>query len=256
MNFIYKLNLKYSYFFTISIFSLLNVNPSFLTNKIGSYEIFVFNFTRFFSLFFFLLYFFLFIYKDFKKKKIIFNLSEIKILISLFFFLFLSSILDEYNNIHNLNFLNYAGILLVAYFIFPRLSRDEILKNLYLFLFLNLIVYLTLLIYSIINNPAIISELHKAYVFSFDATLFDQPMPRSTGATKIIVITTVIGFFLMKDNIWKLLFLFLSTIFISLLNSRTGIIYYFLTFNILIIFYVENFFNKIKVLSATLLTLY
>ena len=231
--FIRKINFSWSLVSILLITLSINVNPTFITNNISN-NLFALNFIRFFSASIFTILIIIY-FKFFKKKIFVLysknflkNNIEILLLFSIFIIFFLFSLLNFNLNLQILYFINYFNSFVFIYLI-SNSKKNMILQNLIYFISITFFIYLLLILYEIVNDPLILTNLYKAKILQFDTRILNEATPRSTGAAKGILIFTLLIFFnfIIKNNqILKLIIMFLLGFIIFSLFSRTTLIFY------------------------------
>ena len=237
---IYNKTTLFTFFLTSVFFLSINVNPNSFFNADVVYSDIIINLIRFFSPIFFLIIFYLVLKKN-KINKINDVSLEFKIILLIYFIIFVTTIFNGINP-DILYFINFFGIFIYVFLINKFLKRDLLIINFFLLLFLYFFGIIFLTIFKIYNLPdfTIASllieafDLRNMFVFQENSTSFSgNPAPNSTGFTRV------------------LLMIILTIIYIDLSSKKTSIILY-LTMNFLILMLI-SLQSKFGVLSGIII---
>ena len=239
---IYNKTTLFTFFLTTVFFLSINVNPNSFFNADVVYSDIIINLIRFFSPIFFLLIFYLVLKKN-KINKINDVSLEFKIILLIYFIIFVTTIFNGINP-DILYFINFFGIFIYVFLIKKFLKRDLLIINFFLLLFLYFFGIIFLTIFKIYNLPdfTIASllieafDLRNMFVFQENSTSFSgNPAPNSTGFSRV------------------LLMIILTIIYIDLSSKKTSIILYLIiNFLILILISLQS---KFGVLSGIIIYL-
>ena len=239
---IYNKTTLFTFFLTTVFFLSINVNPNSFFNADVVYSDIIINLIRFFSPIFFLLIFYLVLKKN-KINKINDVSLEFKIILLIYFIIFVTTIFNGINP-DILYFINFFGIFIYVFLIKKFLKRDLLIINFFLLLFLYFFGIIFLTIFKIYNLPdftiaGLLMEafdLRNMFVFQENSTSFSgNPAPNSTGFSRV------------------LLMIILTIIYIDLSSKKTSIILYLIiNFLILILISLQS---KFGVLSGIIIYL-